>query len=192
MKKTCTKCLDEKCLTDFSKQAKGKYGVTSVCKSCTSKRGIAWHLKNRERSLGSKRAYREMNADAIAIRSRIWREKNADRVKEVSANWARQNAGKKNSYTAGRRAAKKQRTPSWANTDDIKSFYKLAKELSATTGVKANVDHIVPLQSPLVCGLHWAGNLTIVTESLNKRKGNKFWPDMPGDYKWSSVWGWSE
>lgn len=31
---TCTKCGEEKALTEFHKNKKGKYGVTSVCKNC--------------------------------------------------------------------------------------------------------------------------------------------------------------
>jgi hypothetical protein len=41
------------------------------------------------------------------------------------------------------------------------------------------VDHIVPLQSDIVCGLHNEFNLTVITKKANSEKRNYFWPDMP-------------
>lgn len=37
----------------------------------------------------------------------------------------------------------------------------------------------MPLNHPLVCGLHVEDNLQIVTKGYNKYKLNYFWPDMP-------------
>ena len=47
------------------------------------------------------------------------------------------------------------------------------------TGVKWEVDHIVPLASRIVCGLHAETNLRVVPKLVNRIKGNRFWPDMP-------------
>ena len=40
--------------------------------------------------------------------------------------------------------------------------------------VKFNVDHIIPLKSELVCGLHVSSNLQIISSTRNALKGNKF------------------
>lgn len=41
------------------------------------------------------------------------------------------------------------------------------------------VDHIVPIKSDIVCGLHCIDNFQLMTREDNARKGNRFWPDMP-------------
>lgn len=70
------------------------------------------------------------------------------------------------------RAQAKQATPKWANVQKMEQIYsRRAKE--------EQVDHIVPLNHPFVCGLHWEGNLEAIPKKENQEKGNKIWPDMP-------------
>lgn len=68
----------------------------------------------------------------------------------------------------------KQATPIWANKDAIRAIYEEAVELTTTTGTRYEVDHIVPLTSKLVCGLHVEHNLRVVTFIENRAKSNKF------------------
>ena len=69
---------------------------------------------------------------------------------------------------------KKLATPSWANPAILKSFYKTARDISLATGVQHHVDHVIPLQNELVCGLHCEANLRIITAADNLTKHNDF------------------
>ena len=57
-------------------------------------------------------------------------------------------------------------TPSWANLEIIKRIYECAEG--------DHVDHIIPLQGELVCGLHIESNLQYLSPKENLQKSNKF------------------
>lgn len=82
-------------------------------------------------------------------------------------------------HNASRQRAKNGATPSWADRDKIKAIYKDAEAMSVLSGIKYHVDHIVPLKSKLVCGLHCEANLQIITAVENLKKHNLHWPDKP-------------
>jgi len=77
-------------------------------------------------------------------------------------------------HAAKRKAMKLQRTPAWADMAAIRDFYKEALQLTEQTGVKYVVDHIIPLQGRLVCGLHVQNNLQVITSVENCQKHNHF------------------
>lgn len=80
----------------------------------------------------------------------------------------------RNAARARREAAKMKRTPRWADLMAIKAVYFAARDLTVSTGIEHQVDHIVPLQGRLVSGLHVHNNLQILTRSENARKHNHF------------------
>jgi hypothetical protein len=59
----------------------------------------------------------------------------------------------------------------------VAEAYNLAKLRASCTGIKWHVDHIVPVRSASVCGLHNAFNLQVIPAADNLRKGNTFDPD---------------
>lgn len=70
----------------------------------------------------------------------------------------------------------KRATPKWADKDEIKAVYKMARRLSKITGVKHEVDHVIPLVHPYVCGLHVVENMQVMPARDNRLKGNFFYP----------------
>lgn len=75
-----------------------------------------------------------------------------------------------------RRARKLRATPQWLSKDQRKlivNFYSFARVMKRITGITHHVDHIVPLRSKLVCGLHVPWNLQVITCEENIKKSNK-------------------
>jgi hypothetical protein len=75
-----------------------------------------------------------------------------------------------------RRAHQRLATPKWADKEACRAFYKKAKELTEKTGIEYVVDHIDPLISNLVYGLHCENNLQVITRFDNTFKSNHFIP----------------
>lgn len=92
--------------------------------------------------------------------------------------WQKGNRPKVNAYSVLREFQKVQAAPLWADKDHIQAFYDVAAAYRAM-GVECEVDHIVPLRSPRVCGLHVGDNLQLLAPGSNKAKGNRYWPGMP-------------
>jgi len=52
-------------------------------------------------------------------------------------------------------------------------MYLQAQKITKITGERYVVDHIIPLISPEVCGLHVPWNLRVITQEENLKKSNK-------------------
>ena len=76
-----------------------------------------------------------------------------------------------NANTAKRRAVLLQACPTWARKGSVQDQMKRIYE---TCPLKYDVDHIVPLQNSLVCGLHVPWNLQHLPKRKNYSKNNNF------------------
>jgi hypothetical protein len=160
------------------------YRLLNYEKSLATQRG--WRERNKEKANASSRrrkretaevirpknaAYRAANKDKVKARNKVYRKLNAERIRVYNADYVRRNRPAVIARTAARYAAKLHATPRWADLKAVKAFYVEAARLTGETGVAHEVDHIVPLQSAIVCGLHWEGNLQILTRVENRQKG---------------------
>lgn len=81
-----------------------------------------------------------------------------------------------------RRARERRATPPWLSPLQrlaINVLYQLANTATRDTGVLHVVDHIVPLDGKLVCGLHVPWNMRVTHWRENAVKAWHTWPDMP-------------
>lgn len=92
--------------------------------------------------------------------------------------YTRSRPEKENAKLARRRATKKLACVPWADRERVDWFYAEAQRLTKSTGMEYHVDHIVPLTSRLVCGLHNEFNLQLLPALDNLRKHNRYWPGM--------------
>ena len=108
--------------------------------------------------------------------ARAYRIAHREYYKERSKQYNLENRALRTSTEGKRRAKKISATPLWLSTQDFKeieSIYKECNKVSAETGVKHHVDHIIPLQGKIVCGLHVPWNLRVITAKQNLSKSNK-------------------
>lgn len=183
--KSCAKCKVERQLFDFAKDAKRKDGLQPYCKDCNKA-----YRKAKQDDIA---AYREANRADYRERNKAWRAANPDKVKERNTNsyrankqaninrvreWQKANPDKHCEIQVRRYASIKSSQPAWADREAIALVYKTASEMRRS-GADVHVDHIVPLRSKFVCGLHVSVNLQIIDRRENQIKNNRLWPDMP-------------
>lgn len=136
-----------------------------------------WRQQNKEKVAAYTKKWNEANKDKRRQIEKDWRERNPDKVKEYNKKagkkWATNNKGKRLSSVRARQLAKKHRTPPWVDNSELEKFYTESAKLTKETGIKHEVDHIIPLQGEAVSGLHVPWNLQILTQFENRSKGNK-------------------
>lgn len=113
----------------------------------------------------------------LAKRRREWGTKNKDKLAAYSKQYNLNNRPLRNSHESQRRARIRKAFASW-NTEEelflISEAFHLAKLRETLTGFKWEVDHIIPLKHPLVCGLHCIENLQVIPRKINGIKGNRY------------------
>lgn len=128
-----------------------------------------------------KNKYRQENREEYLEKSHQYYLDNKDQILANNKIHRNNNKGAKNALTAKRRATKKNATPKWLSQFDkqyIRHLYIQARALTDLTGEVHEVDHVVCLQSDLVCGLHVPWNLQILTKTENRKKDNKIPEDI--------------
>jgi hypothetical protein len=168
---------------DCKKEFIPKRSFAEYCtKTCARK---AYYLNNKEKLKQLKKKYCLKNKDKIKEYQKIyqkeywkqyylnnknkkkeWRLKNKDKKNKYQREYQLKNPHLRNAITAKYRALKLLATPKFANLNKIKEIYK-----NCPKGF--HVDHIIPLNNKMVCGLHVEWNLQYLTPYDNKSKSNK-------------------
>jgi hypothetical protein len=201
--KICNTCLVEKPISEFGPHHTAADGYNPKCKSCVSAYNREYRKRNREQFKAVQQKYRETHKEQAKQRTAQWiadnperkqaldkqyyqqnrerelsnskkrHQKNREANCERSKKWREDNPARVAANIAKRRANEKQATPGWANMTIIQSLYEEARSITETSGVAHQVDHIVPLNSEVVCGLHCEANLRIIPADENNAKNNK-------------------
>lgn len=137
---------------------------------------LKYYYENLEEEGERNRRWRNKNIEHVRRKAKEWRQKNCELRKKLNQKWCKTNQASIRARNAVRRATKKQATPSWANHTAINAIYAEAVRLEKETGIRYHVDHIYPLQSDYMCGLHVAENLQVLPGAENIKKGNRTWP----------------
>jgi hypothetical protein len=177
--KRCSMCEQTKPLAEFRKDKTRRLGVASICKRCHGVVSERSRIKNKEKSDAARRRWRANNPLKVCAYARAALAKDYEKKLASNKRWQQAHPQKMCAYTSARRAAKLRSRPAWANKEAINRIYALRETAQRASGLALDVDHIVPLISPLVCGLHVESNLRIITAKKNRAKGNRHWPDMP-------------
>ena len=138
------------------------------------KRGEYFKQYNqREDVKDSKHEWYQKNRDRVIATAQT---RPAEQLREYRNAWKENNKVQIRADTKARRRKHRQATPRWltrAQKSQIRQIYQIAITMSQTTGEQYVVDHIVPLRSDEVCGLHVPWNLRVITQEENLKKSNK-------------------
>lgn len=124
----------------------------------------------------AKTRYYEANKEAVIAKARATPNELKNAYRKA---WADNNVLAVRANNKVRRRKHRLATPPWltrTQKTQIRALYQVAILSSQTTGERYVVDHIYPLRSDVVCGLHVPWNLRIITQKQNLEKSNSL-PD---------------
>jgi hypothetical protein len=149
-----------------------------VCVECMR---IEWEESNAKRkdkpkseaSKAAAKRYYERNREAVIARAAARPAEERRRHKDL---YNERNPEYRKAQTSLRKRRHREATPPWVTAEQkkqMRSLYLEAQRMTKITGERYVVDHIVPLLSECVCGLHVPWNLRVITQEENLKKSNK-------------------
>ncbi len=178
----CRDCCNAARRTDEHRQVKNKRRRERYAADPEYKKKSREHQKTDKYKAWAKEynaIYYSNNKSALDEASRERAKKhyldNTSRYKEKHKAWRASNRDKVRYYTAKYRAKKLQATATWDQELTVlcnQEAHAHAVFLEELTGVKHEVDHIIPLQGKNVSGLHVWNNLQVITLTDNRKKSS--------------------
>ena len=174
--KLCASCKVNKPTSNF-RWAKTRF--ESWCKECKSKHKKEWYRKNREYAIAEATKYHYASyaekREHKVKKAVEWVKNNPEKYKVNAKRCYEKTKLKRFAYQALARAKRRNAVPKWFDSvkADVQKIYIEARTKTLETGIPHEVDHIIPLVSEYVCGLHVPNNLRVITQFENRSKQNK-------------------
>lgn len=160
---------------------RGHIALRETKGNCTACRKEDWEKDNEARKAKPKteaskaagKRYYQRNRDAVIARAAA---RPAHETRVYKDRYNQRNPEYRKAQTSLRKRRHREATPPWLNVEQkkqIRELYIQAQKLTKITGERYVVDHIVPLISDEVCGLHVPWNLRVITQEENLKKSNK-------------------
>ena len=92
--KKCSKCGEEKDISEFRNNNRSKDKKDYFCKLCRRERDNNYRKNNKDKIKKTRKEYREKNKDKIKEYKKEYREKNKDKIKEYKKEWYENNKDK--------------------------------------------------------------------------------------------------
>lgn len=186
--RVCSKCLSNPI-----------FSTSTWCNECQSKRDRErrasdpeyrakdmaasrdYYRTNRARLLAEKVIYGKQVAERDQARRRERYATDPRFVEKTKLRTGRYYAKKPHVFRARdarRRATQVLATPAWADHKKIRQIYASAAKITKATGIRHEVDHIVPIKGRKASGLHVHFNLRVIPIRENRRKSNKLIEDI--------------
>lgn len=178
--KTCSRCKEQKTISDFSRSSKQKSGRRPECKVCSYIAEKARRAKDpnwASKRAASDRRTKENNRDIVAARKKRWVEKNPDIIAAQQKRWRELNRDKIRFNNMVNHA--KRRSNGAYNSVTLipmlleKQNFRCAvckEKLDLSRSRKVHLDHIVPIK---LGGLNDKTNLQLLCQTCNCSKGCK-------------------
>lgn len=158
-------CWEIKSYSEFYNCARSEDGFNRWCKSCSKKRANESMKKSYTNDPTKKQ---EKNYE--------WRLNHLEEHRDMMLKHYYNNKDQYRHNNQKRKQLMRNAIPPWADLVAIKEIYCKARELELLDGIPRHVDHDIPLNHELVCGLHVETNLKILTDDENRCKSNYFEP----------------
>lgn len=107
--KVCSRCKEEKPVSEFSKHKNGKYGVNGQCKICVRQKRTARYYANIEYYKAKNKEYKERRKEKI----KAYVEANRERQREATARWYQNNKERHAANGRKWRQANRDRLSAW-------------------------------------------------------------------------------
>lgn len=91
MTKVCSRCKEEKSISDFGKDRTRKGGIRCTCRACAREQTREYREKYREKVREYDRKYREKNREKVRERARKYRENNQEKIREKQRKYREDN-----------------------------------------------------------------------------------------------------